>query len=193
MIHIEECGASVLGLDVDWPRVKEARRHELPVTAATAERLPLRSASLGFVLLNEVLEHVADDRAALTEVARVLCPGGHAAIFVPNRWWPFETHGVIWRGRYLFGNAPLINYLPDPIRNTLAPHVRVYTAEGLSALVAGLPLEMIVLTQVFPGYDKLAYRRPTVGRTARRLSYFLETTPLRLLGLSHLLIVKRAP
>jgi len=86
---------------------------------------------------------VADDRATLREVGRVLAPGGRAVIFVPNRLWPFETHGTVWRGRYRPGNAPFVNYLPDPVRNHLAPHVRVYTRHGLRGLVKGLPLAVV--------------------------------------------------
>ncbi len=59
-------------------------------------------------------------------------PGGSVVIFAPNRLWPFETHGAYFGKRYVFGNIPLINWLPDPLRDRFAPHVRVYTREGHS-------------------------------------------------------------
>jgi SAM-dependent methyltransferase len=188
----ERCGLA-LGLEVEWARARAARRGGLRVTVAVSERLPFRDGAFDLVLLHEVLEHVADDRVTAQEVARVLAPAGRAVIFVPNRWWPFETHGLFWRGHYRFGNIPLLNYLPDPARNRLAPHVRVYTARGLRALFDDLPVRVVRHTQVFPGYDNLAARRPCLGHLTRRLTYALEATPVRRFGLSHLLILERSP
>ena len=37
------------------------------------------------VVCQNVLEHIADDEAALAEMARVLRPGGHLALLVPSR------------------------------------------------------------------------------------------------------------
>ena len=117
--------------------------------------------------------------------------GGRLVIFAPNRLYPFETHGVYWRGRYHFGNVPLVNYLPDRWRNRFCPHVRVYTRRDLRRLLAGLPVRIVVHTQVFPGYDKIVRRHRRLGALLRRVTYFLESTPLRALGLSHLLVVEK--
>lgn len=48
-------------------------------------RLALRGATVDLVVCFHVLEHVADDRAALAELHRVLRPGGTAIIQVPLR------------------------------------------------------------------------------------------------------------
>ncbi len=48
-----------------------------------------------------------------SEIFRVLKPGGRLVLFCPNRGYPFETHGIYWRGKYHFGNIPLVNYLPQ--------------------------------------------------------------------------------
>ena len=112
-------------------------------------------------------------------------------MFVPNRLYPFETHGIYWRGRYRFGNAPLVNYLPSVLRNRLAPHVRAYTVRSLRHLFADLPVRVVHHTQVFPGYDKLAARVPALARLLRAVTYTLERTPLRWFGLSHLLVLER--
>ena len=182
---------SAFGVDIDGEKLVEAG-HDLPnLVAATAEALPFPAGAFGVVLSHEVIEHVADDRQAVADAVRLLEPGGRLVIFAPNRLYPFETHGAYWRGRYHFGNIPLIGYLPDRWRRRVAPHVRAYTRRGLRRLLAGLPVRVVVHTQIYPGYDKIAGRRPIVGRLLRAVTYLLENTPLRAFGLSHLVVVEK--
>lgn len=189
----------VHGVDLDAVKVEEASR-ELPnLQVSTAEALPYPDQTFDVVLSHEVIEHVTDDRQALAEAVRVLkgpVPergerGGRLVLFAPNRLYPFETHGAYWGGRYHAGNIPLVNYLPDPWRSRFCPHVRAYTARGLRRLLVGLPAKTIVHSQIYPGYDKILRKRPGLGRWFRRVTYFLERTPLQMLGLSHLLVVER--
>jgi SAM-dependent methyltransferase len=189
----------VHGVDIDEEKVAEASQGLPNIRVASAEDLPYPDGRFDVVLSHEVIEHVADDRQAVAEAVRVLRrpgdeggPGGRLVIFAPNRLYPFETHGVYWRGRYHFGNIPLVNYLPARWRRRFCPHVRAYTERDLRRLLEGLPVTVIVHVQIFPGYDKLVQRRPALGRVTRRITYFLERTPLRLLGLSHFLVVERA-
>jgi SAM-dependent methyltransferase len=53
------------------------------VVEADLTALPFEDASFDAAVLGEVLEHIEDDRAALTEVARVLRVGGVLALSVP--------------------------------------------------------------------------------------------------------------
>jgi len=181
----------VLGIEIEFERAMEARGRAAGVAQSPGERLPFPDSAFDVIFSHEVLEHVADDRACVVEMVRVTRPGGHIVIFVPNRLYPFETHGVFWRGRYRFGNAPLVNWLPTPLRNRLAPHVRAYTAGSLRRLFASLPVRVVHHTQVFPGYDNIVARVPALGQALRAFTYALERTPLRALGLSHFLVLER--
>jgi SAM-dependent methyltransferase len=181
----------VFGVEIERERALEARERAAGVVQSPGERLPFADAAFDIVFSHEVLEHVADDRACAAEMVRVARPGGRIVVFVPNRLYPFETHGIFWRGQYRFGNAPLVNWLPDRLRNRLAPHVRAYTAGGLRHLFAGLPVRIVHHTRIFPGYDNVVARAPVLGRAVRAVTYALEHTPLRVLGLSHLLVVER--
>jgi SAM-dependent methyltransferase len=183
---------SVSGLDIEVDRVQEGARAGIArLLAGQAEALPFASSAFDMVLSNEVLEHVTDDRQAMREIMRVLRPGGRLILFVPNRGYPFETHGVYWRGHYHFGNIPFVNYLPHAWRDRLAPHVRAYTSRELEGLLRGLPARPVQRTVVFGGYDNILARAPRLGRLVRGLLQTLENTPLRAFGLSHLWVVEK--
>ena len=182
----------VYGVDIDLEKIAEARR-ELPnVYVASAETLPFPDGFFDVVLSHEVLEHLGDDRKGVEEASRVLKPGGRLVVFVPNRLWLFETHGIYWRGEYRFGNFPLVNWLPDRWRNKLAPHVRAYTRGSLRASFAGLPLRVIYHSTIYPGFDNVAARHPALSRLVRGVAYTCEGLPvLRACGLSHFLVLEK--
>jgi len=180
----------VFGVEIEGEHARHASALG-NVAQSPAERLPFASGTFDLVLSHEVIEHVADDQAAVAEMVRVLKIGGRLTLFCPNRLYPFETHGHYWRGQYHFGNTPLINYLPDRLRNRLAPHVRAYTSHGLRTLFVGLPVRLLKHTQIYPGYDNILARYPALGRLLRRGTYLLERTPLRLFGLSHFLVAEK--
>jgi SAM-dependent methyltransferase len=180
----------VFGVEIEAERARQALAHG-GVVQSPAEGLPFADAVFDVVLSHEVIEHVADDRASLAEIVRVLKVGGRLILFCPNRLYPFETHGHYWRGKYHFGNTPLINYLPNRLRNRLAPHVRAYTAGDLRGLTDRLPLRVVTHTQIYPGYDNVVARRAALGRLLRGGTYWLERTPLRAFGLSHFLVAEK--
>jgi len=180
----------VFGVEIEGQRAREAL-NDGAVAQSPAEALPFADDVFDLVLSHEVIEHVADDRVSVAEMVRVLRVGGRLVLFCPNRLYPFETHGHYWRGGYHFGNTPFINYLPDRLRNRLAPHVRAYTAQDIRTLFEHLPARIVHHTQIYPGYDNILARRPALGRLLRRVTYGLERTPLRAFGLSHFLVVEK--
>ncbi|RME07989.1 MAG: class I SAM-dependent methyltransferase, partial [Anaerolineae bacterium] len=127
-------GGEVIGLEYDLERAVEAHQRAPHIVNAAGEELPFPDGTFDLLLSHEVIEHVRDDRLAVQEMVRVLKPGGRAVVFCPNRGYPFETHGVYWRGKYRFGNIPLVNYLPRRLRDRLAPHVRVYSRRDMERL-----------------------------------------------------------
>ncbi len=189
--HLSEYGGHVVGLEYDFERAAEAGQRSPEIINAAGEQLPFPDRSFGFILSHEVIEHVLDDRAAVCEMVRVLKPHGRLALFCPNRGYPFETHGIYWKGRYSFGNKLFVNYLPRGWRDRLAPHVRVYSRQDLERLFEGLPVQLVERTIIFGAYDNIIARAGAAGRALRGSLQFLERTPLRFLGLSHYWVVER--
>jgi SAM-dependent methyltransferase len=196
--HLTPYSGRVHGLEYDFERAREAGARSTGIVNAAGEYLPYPDSIFDLILSHEVLEHVQDDALAVREMVRVLRspdpasgrPGGRIALFVPNRGYPFETHGIYWRGTYRFGNIPFVNWLPHRWRDQLAPHVRVYSRRDLEKLFAGLPVRVVERTVIFGAYDNLIARFGAAGRLLRWLLQFLERTPLRGLGLSHFWVVE---
>jgi SAM-dependent methyltransferase len=189
--HLSPFGGTVLGLEYDFERAAEARRNSPHILNAAGESIPLPSSTFDLILSHEVIEHVQDDRAAIREMIRVLRPGGRAVIFCPNHGYPFETHGIYWKGNYRFGNKLFVNYLPRVWRDKLAPHVRVYSAHDLEKLFDGLPVRFIERTVIFGAYDNIIARFGVLGKALRGILQFLEETPLKVFGLSHFWVVEK--
>lgn len=189
--HLSPFGGTVIGLEYDFERTVEAHINSPHIFNAAGEFIPLPSSTFDLILSHEVIEHVQDDRAAISEIIRVLKPGGRAVIFCPNRGYPFETHGIYWNGKYHFGNKLFVNYLPRALRDKLAPHVRVYSKRDIQKLFDGLPVKFIERTIIFGAYDNIIARFGAFGKVLRGILQFLEKTPLKFFGLSHFWVVEK--
>lgn len=194
--HLAPFTRHITGLEYDIERSIEAsqigkRLANAAIVNAAGEYLPFPNNSFDFILSHEVLEHVLDDRLSMEEMVRVLRPAGRVVIFVPNRGYPYETHGIYWRERYRFGNIPLVNYLPKRWRDQLAPHVRAYTAGDLEKLTKDLPIKVLYRKIIFGAYDNIIARKPALGRALRWVLQKLEKTPLSILGLSHFWVLEK--
>jgi len=92
----------VVGLDASVPSVRAARRHTTRPGAAgnpayiagNVMLLPFPDQSFDAAVCSEVLEHVAAPELLVSEVARVLRPGGVFCFDTPNRTW-FARIGLI--------------------------------------------------------------------------------------------------
>ena len=92
VIEAAKAGHTAVGCDLSLAGLRAAGRFagEKGVEKRTgwvccsAEQLPFADGSFSSVLAIAVLEHVPDDRAALSELARVLRPGGQAWVTVPH-------------------------------------------------------------------------------------------------------------
>ncbi|GAC1444550.1 MAG: class I SAM-dependent methyltransferase [Mycobacteriales bacterium] len=119
-------GARVVALDMDGDELRDvadmfgALQPEVPAGAGAqavqgnAYALPFAANSFDKVIAAEVLEHLPEDTRAMSELARVLKPGGLIAVTVP-RWLPEK---VCWA-------------LSQDYHSNEGGHVRIYTGATL--------------------------------------------------------------
>jgi ubiquinone/menaquinone biosynthesis C-methylase UbiE len=187
----QEFTESAFGIDIDEKRLQEGAKTTPGLLLGASEQLPFRDGTFDVVVLNEVIEHVADDRATVAEAFRVTKPGGHVVVYAPNRLFPFETHGIYIGDRFVFGNIPCVNWLPDVMRNKLVPHARAYTKNSIRRTYRNLPARVDVESYVYPGFDNIIARHRRMGRFLRAVLYRAERTPFRVFGLSHFIVLEK--
>ena len=183
--------SDVHGVDVDPEKVAQASRTLPNISEAPAEALPFQDNTFDVIMLHEVIEHVDDDRRTIEEAVRCLKPGGQVVIFAPNRLYFFETHGFYFLGQYYFKLLPMVNYLPDGLRDLFCPHVRIYRGRDIQRLFDDLPVHARCSSYIFPGLDNIAERYGWLGRTAQGIVDVIESTPLRCFGISHFVVYQK--
>ncbi|RDI76261.1 Methyltransferase domain-containing protein [Gaiella occulta] len=85
LAEMRALGWDVVGIEVDPAASATARqRHGLDVRTGTVEQAALPDGYADVVVMRMVLEHVRDPRRTLSELRRVLKPGGRLLLSVPN-------------------------------------------------------------------------------------------------------------
>lgn len=128
--HLSAC--PLVGVELDRAILHKARQNVRSlagvwINQADITQLPFANRSFDGAILSEVLEHIADDAAALRELWRVLKPGGRLAITVPNADYPFFWDPINKTLEALFGR-PIRS---GPLAGIWANHLRLYDREEL--------------------------------------------------------------
>ncbi len=112
----EKGAASVSGIEVEEKlaelartRLRDAGVASFDISTYPGRELPYRDASFDIITSIHVVEHVGHVRAYLSELLRVLKPGGILFLDCPNRFYPIEQHTGL---RY-------VHLLPNVIRDLL--------------------------------------------------------------------------
>lgn len=135
LLHWQQRGWNPHGVDIDRKHVGIALERGIDAKACdlNAESLPFPDATFDLVFAGEVIEHLIDTDGFLSEISRVLKPGGHAIVTTPNLV-SFEN-----RVRILLGIYPAwVNFNLEG-----SGHVRAYTPRVLKSQMASHGLRVI--------------------------------------------------
>jgi SAM-dependent methyltransferase len=105
--HLSPAFKTVCGIDPEpWQRWDEfvAKRPNLSFQEGSVDTLGLVDASIDVVICNQVYEHVPSPEALISQIHRILKPGGVCYFAGPNLLYPIEPH-VFW---------PCIHWIPRP-------------------------------------------------------------------------------
>ncbi len=190
-------GAALVGCDLQRSDLANARRTALGLgldgrtlyLAADGAALPVPAGHFDLVVCNCVLEHIADDGAALAAMAAALRPGGVLYLSVDN-----ADHGLAlgllerlprrargWLLRAEVAGAPTVAAGLDQRLDRLYAVRRRYRREGLTATLAGLGLEVLDSRPYLSGVGGAQYeafhalRGLDPNRGAGRLLYMLSS------------------
>lgn len=130
-------GVRLYGIDTNKKHVEyaintlksAAPRMPVKVTVADGMKLPFASSAINRIICSEVLEHVSKDTVLLSEIYRVLKPGGVAMVSVPVENYPFLWDPLNYVSEYLSGR-----HMPSHIwwlAGIWADHQRLYRKADL--------------------------------------------------------------
>jgi|SRR5215469_52981 len=185
----------VVGVDADETRVAEANSRNLPAASfqvALSEKLPFPAEDFDGVFMNEVLEHVTDEEATLSEIFRVLRPGGRLVLISPNRWFPFEGHGLRTSRFSTDTPVPLLPWLPQSLAGRWMAARNYWPRELLKqAKNAGFTIERFGF--IWPVLEVYPWLPPGLRDGYQARIRFFDSVPvLRRFGVSTLIVGRKA-
>jgi len=123
----------ITGIDLNKKYLSVAKKFidnkKVKLINADATNLPFKNETFDRIIATEILEHIPDDQKAISEMFRVLKPGGIAMITVPNKNYPFFWDPLNWTLERLFHW-----HIPANIwwlAGLWADHVRLYDEKEL--------------------------------------------------------------
>ncbi len=178
----EICGIDVQDEFLSRFRSTAASDARFQVTNMSASAMTFPDAHFDTIVSIETLEHVPDLVGAAREICRVLKPGGELVITVPNRWFPFENHGMRigkWEHQ---ARIPLPTYAPFLHRRfSLA---RVFKASDLDSLFVPHGMKRVALDYAWPTFEHGGNRLQPLLKPLFGVMRALEKSPLRMFGSS---------
>jgi SAM-dependent methyltransferase len=167
----------------------EARKSTVNVVNAAGESLPIRKESCGMVLLLETIEHVSDPGRVLEEIQKILAPSGYLFLTAPNRFYPFEIHGIGKRNFSPFFGIPLLSWAPDSLRKYLQ-NARIYTQKDLVHLCEQNGLMVTEIAYMPPQFDSMGNGR--ISNSTRIVVNRLgEWVPMKQMGASCMVFARK--
>jgi SAM-dependent methyltransferase len=201
LARLIDAGFAAHGVDVSEPNLTRARKTTAHCQLYDGRRLPYPEAHFASAGALNVLEHVEEPEAFITELVRVVTPGGRVVLSSPNffRVLGFRDYHPHMRGfrnkwrnwRRLQAKRAAIRRNPAAVRfDRLTPVVREVFAPDDDAIVATNPLEMAFFLE---RSGCVVERVECTDRyVAPPIDRLLNATPLRYLMFNAFVVARRA-
>jgi len=181
--HYEE----VYGIDVQEKflsmfRESVAGNNKFHILEMSASQMKFPDGFFDTIVTIETLEHVPDLSRTVAECARVLRGGGELLLTVPNRFFPFENHGIRIGNWERHGRFPLLPWIP--ILHDRLSLARVFTVRDLDALFLPCGFQRKAVTYAWPTFEHGGNRLQPMLQPLFPLMRLMENSPLRFLGTS---------
>jgi ubiquinone/menaquinone biosynthesis C-methylase UbiE len=145
------CGSSrivqtlpqAVGLDMQIRKLRWLRAPGRQLVQGSLSELPFADSAFDAVICSEVIEHIARDRIDLTDMVRVLAPGGMLVLGTPDYGrWTWRTLEGIYKKVFPQGYA--------------TEHINPYTRKGLRREIEKLGL--VVLDVQYVGGSEMIFK-----------------------------------
>jgi len=203
VIGFLNAGVDAYGIDFFKEKIQEfhTRYPEIAdrVNVGNAEKINFPDDSFDVVLVNEVLEHIPDQVKALLEIRRILKPDGVFIVFSPNRFYPFETHGITMKKnrKEIPPYFPFIPYIPLRLGVLIFEYrARNYWPHELRELIKQQGFDLLHTGYSWQTFENISGQQPAAAGMLRlplrKIFFFLETIPIiRAFGVSQMIIAAK--
>jgi ubiquinone/menaquinone biosynthesis C-methylase UbiE len=184
-LELVKLGCRVVACDIDQNDLDILSRYlqDNKIEGVTPVRydgstLPFVDEHFDAVVSFAVLEHVQDEAKALSEIHRVLKPGGDFLIAVPNKWWIFETHGA--RLPLLpWNRVPFFSWLPKSLHSKFA-NARIYRKKDIVSLLRTHGFDILETFYMTAPMDVVA--SPSLQKMLRTVIFRGDRSPVPFLS-----------
>jgi len=199
----EKLGMDAFGIEYEQAVVDSIQSDpflKARVSQGDLQNLSYADQTWNHAMLNEVLEHVADERKVLREIHRILKPGGLLFVFSPNRWFPFETHGVNLKltGRRTYW-LPFTTYLPVKLGELFYDSwARNYWQGELKKILEDAGFAVLERYYVWSTFENRSGSQPRFFSILRPALRFISNTAekiffVRKFGVSQVFVCQKIP
>jgi ubiquinone/menaquinone biosynthesis C-methylase UbiE len=181
---------TVTGVEVEEERVEAARRNhpDIQFHSTNGDSIPFADKSFDGVFMNEVFEHVANERETLAEVHRVLKSGGVLIVISPNRWFPFEGHRIQIGRWSSHMPTPFIPWLPRRVTNDWVT-ARNYWPHEMRRIIESMGFEIVETGFIMPVLEAYPWMpEPIIKHFRRRITAIDRWPVVRRFGVSNLVV-----
>lgn len=196
---IERSGA-IYGIDIVKQNLFTSRENvgsnKYLSVLGSVNQLPFVDNSIDLIICIETYEHLENGLEVLNEMHRVLKNGGRLIITVPNKLFPFETHGIKLGNKNISSlglGFPLLSYLPNFMRQIFAT-VQIYTPWDFERILIASNFRAEKHDFFMPNFDVLnknISKLSSIIKLLAKLSDVLEKTPLKVFGMTIVYIATR--